>query len=170
MPNIVADATPLIHLSRIGRLELLRLLFDDVAIPPDVHEEVVIRGEAEGRPDALVVKEAVGRWILVRELDKAQKGSVETLRRASPLGRGEAACIVLGRSLRVPVILDDGVAVKTARRLGLSTYWTTSIILRAVTRGFLTRKEGRRAIRELVRSGLHVRSDVLLELLETLRD
>lgn len=167
---IVADATPLIHLSRTGRLDLLRLLHRGVTLPPQVHGEVVVRGEAEGRPDALVVKEAVGDWITVQELNETQKGSVEALTRAVPLGRGEAACLVLARDLGVPVVLDDSVAVRTARRLGLTTFWTTSVVLSAVSRGHLNKAEGREAVEDLVRSGLHIRPDVVVELLAALRE
>lgn len=167
---IVADATPLIHLSRIGRLELLRHTFQGVIMPHEVYEEVVVQGEAQGRADALVVKEAVGRWMETRELSVAQREFVDALRRGIPLGQGEAACLALARDLRAPVVLDDSVAVRAARRLGLATYWTTSVILEAVSRGHLTRSEGREAVEVLVRSGLRVRPDVLVELLAFLRE
>lgn len=166
---IVADATPLIHLSRTGRLDLLRLLYQEVTIPPQIYGEVVVRGEAEGRPDALVVKEAVGDWITVRELNATQKRSLEALRRTVPLGRGEAACLVLARDLSVPVVLDDSVAVRTARRLGLTTFWTTSVVLTAVSRRHLKKAEGREAVEDLVRSGLRIKPDVLVELWAALR-
>ena len=167
---IVADATPLIHLSRIGHLDLLHALFRAVTIPPKVYDEVVVKGEAQGSPDALTVKEAVGPWIVFGELNEEQGKAVEALVKSVPLGLGEAACLVLARGLQVPVVLDDLVAAKTAQRLGLTTYWTTSILLRAVSRGLLTRAEGREAVEALVRSGLHIRSDVLVELLRSLEE
>lgn len=167
---IVADATPLIHLSRIGYLDILHALFRAVTIPPRIYDEVVVKGEAQGSPDALTVREAVGPWIVIGELNEEQGKAVEALVEAIPLSRGEAACLILGRDMEVPVVLDDSVAVKTAQRLGLTTYWTTSIILRAVSRGLLTRAEGRDAVEALVRSGLHIRSDVLVELLRFLEE
>jgi len=41
---IVADSSPLIHLSRIGRLELLRKVYGTILIPRGVWEEVVTEG------------------------------------------------------------------------------------------------------------------------------
>ncbi len=40
----VTNATPLIALALLGRLDLLRDLFDDVLVPSAVHDEVVRAG------------------------------------------------------------------------------------------------------------------------------
>jgi len=40
----VCNATPLIALARIGRLDLLRLAFEQVVIPKAVYEQVVVKG------------------------------------------------------------------------------------------------------------------------------
>jgi len=42
---VVADSSPLIHLSQIGRLNLLREFFDELLIPPAVYREVVLEGQ-----------------------------------------------------------------------------------------------------------------------------
>lgn len=48
---VVSDSSPLIHLSQIGRLYLLRDFFESVLTPPAVHREVVVeeRGAAWSR-------------------------------------------------------------------------------------------------------------------------
>lgn len=43
----VCNATPLIHLSRIGRLELLRELYTQVLVPNAVADEVAHRSTVE---------------------------------------------------------------------------------------------------------------------------
>lgn len=45
MPVAISDASTLIHLAKIGRLELLRIFYDMVLVPPDVHREVVLEGK-----------------------------------------------------------------------------------------------------------------------------
>ncbi len=62
MPEAVSDSSTLIHLTRLGRLELLREFYDEVLVPPVVWKEVVEEGQ--GRPDTADVKQAAhSRWI-----------------------------------------------------------------------------------------------------------
>lgn len=46
---IVSDTTPLIGLASIGRLELLRGLFEEVYIPQAVFDETVTHGREDSR-------------------------------------------------------------------------------------------------------------------------
>ncbi len=47
--KVVSDSTPLIHLSAMRRLDVLKVLFGEVLIPEEVYEEVVLqRGERAG--------------------------------------------------------------------------------------------------------------------------
>ncbi len=54
--KVVVNATPLIALSLLDKLDLLPQLFDEIMIPTAVYEEVVIQGI--GRPGAAVVADA----------------------------------------------------------------------------------------------------------------
>lgn len=63
MIRVVVNSTPLIALSIVGRLPLLKALFDEVIVPVSVYEEVVLRGQ--GRPGAEEVGKAA--WIVVKE-------------------------------------------------------------------------------------------------------
>lgn len=38
---VVADATPLIGLAKVGELELLKMLFGTIRVPGSVYDEVV---------------------------------------------------------------------------------------------------------------------------------
>ncbi len=53
---IIADSSPLIGLARIGQLALLPRLYSKTLIPPEVWDEVTIRGK--GRPGAKELSEA----------------------------------------------------------------------------------------------------------------
>lgn len=59
--TVVSNSSPLIHLSQIGRLSLLREFFGELLIPPAVYREVVVEGR--GRPGSREVREA--SWIKV---------------------------------------------------------------------------------------------------------
>lgn len=108
---LVLDASVLIALSRIGRLDLLRQIAGTVHIPEAVYDEVVRRGE--GQPGSVEVARA--EWILRRQV--YDRASVDRLRRQ--VGRGEAEAIVLARELAADfLVLDDATARRVAEMEG----------------------------------------------------
>jgi hypothetical protein len=119
----VSDSSPLIALSRIGYLELLRRLFDAVHIPTEVYNEVVIAGT--GRPGADSVARA--SWIKVtpvQAMADLKKALEET-----GLGSGEVAAVQLARELGVEVILlDERKARSHAEGAGLVVFGCVGIL------------------------------------------
>ena len=57
MPVVVADSSPIVYLSRLGRLGLLHDLYSSVLIPTAVWREVAVEGK--GLPEAQALTEAV---------------------------------------------------------------------------------------------------------------
>src|SRR5438552_18632303 len=163
---IVSDATPLLHLARSGLLDLLRRLYTRVVVPPSVWEEAVGRGEP--RPESHSLQEASGKWLVVRPLSGRDRTRSEAFRRGAPVGRGEADAIALAEALEAAILMDDRVAIDLARMRGVETRWTTSVVLEAHRRGILDRMAARRAVKDLVESGLWIRQDVLLRILAIL--
>ena len=83
--KVVSDASPLIALSLIEKLYLLKELWGEIIIPEAVYKEVVIQGK--GKPGALLAENAIeDKWI-------KEKNSVKFL--MSILDYGEAEAIVL---------------------------------------------------------------------------
>ena len=165
---IVADATPLIHLARAGLAGLLPKLYEQVVVPRSVWEEA--SGGGESRAEANVLQEVLGSWLEVRPLPARARRAADSFVRGAPIGRGEADAIALAESLRATVVMDDRVAVDLARMRGVETRWTTSVVLEAHRMGTLDRAAARRAIEDLVASGLWIRQDVLLRILTVLAE
>ena len=99
--TVVSNSSPLISLARIGKLELLAALFGEIAIPPEVHREVTVTGQA--LPGASEIKRA--DWIRVTPLPLAP--DADLVGRCEGLGGGEAAAIYLGRALNADLVLLD---------------------------------------------------------------
>jgi uncharacterized protein len=155
---IVSDTSPLILLAKIGRLDLLRQLFAEVFIPPEVSREVEAGNRV--RPEAALIRNAP--WIQVDAREQVDAGQVRIL---DGFGPGEAAAIrlALRRSPPSIVLLDDVQGLRTAAELGLRLTGTAGIIVLAKQTGHIS--EARSSLLALQNAGLYLASEVLSALL-----
>ncbi len=166
---LVADSTCIIYLAKVGKLDLPKAVYGKVLVPGGVYDETVRKGKEKGFIDAEIIEKAVREGLIgVRELSKAQKREAKHLRSLAAIGKGEAEAIILAKDSKSDLVIDDAVALGVARLHGLDTLWTTTLILKAVHRGFITKREGREIIEELVAAGYRLAEDVLVELLRVL--
>lgn len=112
---VVSDASALIALARIGRLDLLRQLAAQVRVPEAVYREVSEAGRS--RPGSEAISGAA--WIPRSAV--SDRAAVARLR--DRLGAGEAEVIVLARELPADLmILDDATARRVAEAPGLKVW------------------------------------------------
>ncbi|MCX7841299.1 MAG: DUF3368 domain-containing protein, partial [Anaerolineae bacterium] len=110
--TIVSNASPLINLARIGKLDLLYQLYGELIIPQAVWQEVVLDGV--GQPGAEQVK--TSDWIKVRSIKDERLA--QALR--YELGAGEAEAIVLAIEAQAELLLmDERLGREMARHLGV---------------------------------------------------
>jgi len=137
---VVADASPLIALAGIGRLEILREVYAEVVVPPAVHQEAFAR---RGRP--------VPTWIQVR----VPAGPVLAAVASPGLGVGEREAIALAVELHADLLLmDDRDARRAALAAGLRIAGTMAVLLRAKRAGHL--QAVRPVLEALVANGFYV--------------
>jgi hypothetical protein len=148
MATVLCDASPLMTLGKLNRLDLLAGVFDEVQIPRAVYDEVVTQGLARGAPDAFTVRLFWQRqqWPIV-EIPEALLSAY-----APPvvLDPGEMEVLVLAQSLADPlVLLDDEIARAEARRLNLRLCGTLGILVRAHRGGLISLDQAELLIREI---------------------
>jgi len=141
----ISNSTPLIALSRINKLGLLREYFGEVYIPKEVYEEVVTRGGNLFGAEEV----ASAEWIKVENVKN--RIAVESLSIA--LDKGEAEAIVLAREKDGMLVIDDGDGRRIAESLGLKITGTVGILLLASEDGKLDFKK---AIDELMAVGFRL--------------
>jgi len=91
--SVVCNATPLIYLAKIGKIDLLRKVFGEVIIPEEVRAEVVEKGKLLGERDAYMIENAIGEgWIKVLR--------AEPIEVPIELEAGEVAVLSLAKNLR----------------------------------------------------------------------
>lgn len=129
MPKTVSNSSPIIHLAKIGKLDLLRDLSEDLFIPPAVYEECIVEGK--GRPEVEIIKKAT-RWMKIR---KPQDGNLVKLLRYE-IDDGEAEAIVLALEINAELLLiDDAEAREKARIYDIPVTGTLGILLQAKHEG-----------------------------------
>lgn len=123
----VSNSSPLIHLSRLGKLGYARELFSSVTIPPAVRTETIERGRSDGYGDALALErlESDG-WLRTSELlPKSKKIAMEL---SDVVGIGEAEAIALALERKERLFMDDLKGRRTAELYRLETTTTLGII------------------------------------------
>jgi len=148
MANVLCNASPLVALGKLNRLDLLGGLFDEVQIPRAVYDEVVTEGLCRGASDAFVVRLFWERrhWPIV-EVPEALLTAY-----APPvvLDAGETEVLALAQSLADPlVLLDDEIARAEARRLKLRVCGTLGVLVRAYRKGLISLDQAELQIREI---------------------
>ncbi len=126
--KIVTNSTPLIELSKIEQLDLLRKVYSTIFIPEEVYIEVVVDGT--GKPGAVEVKSA--EWIYRQSV--RDESRLRLLQNQRSLHLGECATIVLAQEIDADqVILDDNAARLEAIEQGLPVVGTVGVLLVAKT-------------------------------------
>jgi predicted nucleic acid-binding protein len=145
----VVNATPLISLALLGRLSLLKEMFEEVMIPQAVYEEVVVQGVSKPGAEAL----AAANWLTVMPMDVSV--GLEPL--LLGLDAGELAVLLLAQQITPDwVIVDERLARSVAFALGLPVKGTLGILLTAVLAGLLTKQEALADLNKLVERGIRI--------------
>lgn len=154
---LVLDASALIALARIGRLDLLREIGSHVYIPQGVHDEVVGRGQ--GRPGGREV--AGARWISRKTIQNQAAAD----RLMGSIGRGEAEAIVLAEELGADaLILDDGTARRIAEQQGRPVLGLLGLLVHGKRRGIV--RSLAPLLDELVAAGFFIDDALRLHILQ----
>jgi len=161
---IVSNATPLIYLSKVGKLELLKRVFGEVYIPEEVKREAVDRGKELKRRDALLIEKAIeDGWLRVSK--------AEPVKIPIELEAGETAAISLAKKLGGQEVLIDEVSARTvARLLGLEPRGTIFVLLKTMEEGGMNMDEFLETLNELVKHGFRLREEVYLEAIRKARE
>ena len=159
MPGAAVNASPLIFLARVGRLDALSA-FAPLMTTTAVIEEVeagAARGHGERVP--------VGRFIDQGKL-KVRKADLSPIE-GFELDPGELSVLRLAEKEALAVaVVDDLAAIRAARQLGLSPRSTAFILLDATAAGRLTPSEFRADLEAIMRRGYHLSAPLYVFLLD----
>jgi predicted nucleic acid-binding protein len=143
----VSNASPLIHMSRLGKLRFAQTTFGSVFIPDAVRRETIEAGAKEGFPDAPALEklEADG-WLVTSPLSKRSLEVADSL--SEGLGRGEAEAIALALERKERLFMDDQKGRAASRLYGVETVTTLGLMLEMRVGGAMEPGEYQRNVKE----------------------
>jgi predicted nucleic acid-binding protein len=132
--KIVSNTGPIIGLAKIGRLDLLRALTEEVRIPPFVHRELFGKTGTESGD----IEKALKDFISVVTVNISEPPTVAIL---NDLDEGERQAIALASAIGKDVLLlmDDHAGRQAARKLGVSVTGLLGLVLLAKEKGLVNR-------------------------------
>lgn len=137
--KVVSNASPLIYLSKIGKLEILHDMFDTIYVPGSVAKEI-LRGKdlPYGFASAMEVEDAIDTgWVRVIELETDEHDAAEKYSRDPGIHPGEADVLAIGHRFDI-LLLDDLGARTFAKALGFDIVGTIGLILQAYDVGSMS--------------------------------
>lgn len=146
---VIADSSPLIVLVNIGQIDLLRMLFGQVVVPPQVIAELQ---QPNRPPDVREFVLSRPSWLIER--------SPSVLEPISELHAAEAAAICLAQELNADLLLiDETQGRKAAADRHIPFTGTIGLLELAADRGLLDLED---AFNRVKRTDFWI-SDVLLD-------
>ena len=154
--SAVSNSGPLIHLAKVGLLELIKLY--DTVIPLEVKYEVVDRGKEKGFTDALLVEKAIeDGWIKVIDVsvdDKFAKAA-----EVAGLHKAEITVVYYAYKNGITALLDEDAARVFARGLGVKVRGSLGLLIEGLKEGLISYSEAIKGLDDLSKV-MYLSSDV----------
>ncbi len=167
---IVTDASPLIVMAKLQRLQLLNDLHGDVLIGPVVKRETVDAGRIVSAWGVEQIEAALERgWLRVASLTDEESGMMRRLTRSTGLDPGEAESIALAGVRHLRLIVDDKQARSVAAAAGIEHVGTAGTLLEAYLHSRMGMDELEAALADLSRV-LWLSPAVVAEILRLARE
>ncbi|MDI6860183.1 MAG: DUF3368 domain-containing protein [Methanocellales archaeon] len=161
----VINASPMIFLAKLGKLNLLSELFEEIFAPEEVLNEV-LKGSEEGFKDALSVKTQIERH-KIKKVEVTLKYELKIL----GLHVGELAVLSYARENYIEnVIVDDYSAIKAAKYFGLRPISTPFILLKALKDKNISYVDFKDSLDELIEQKYRISPRLYTKILEKARD
>jgi len=132
MTIVIADAGPLIALSRIDKLDLLQQIFQQITITTVVRDEIIENNHCKGK---FVVLKAINvGWIKVVSVDMEDWKTINT-----GVDAGEASAIFLARQSleNTLLIIDDQAGRAEAKYHKITIIGTAAVIALGKIQGYI---------------------------------
>lgn len=154
---IAIDSTPPIHLSKIGRLDILENC--SLITTESVRGEVII----EGKVGASMLKQFFKRVEVVK-LSERDIDTASSIAKSEYVHQADAELLLLAKKKKCRLLTNDRALVLLARSMGLKVWWVTTLILNLMNTGRLSKEEGKYILDDLIMSGMRIDTGVYIRI------
>ncbi len=167
---VVTNASPVIVLARVRRLQLLKELYGTVLMPPSVKVECIDRGKEAGAEDVLEIEKGVSQgWIQLVTLNREEMQQTRSLTDEARIGMGEAEALVLAKRRNALAVLDDKEARAIAKSWNLHYTSTIMVLYEAFVKRMISYDELVDDLAKLTRI-MWISTDVVTEIIRRAKE
>jgi len=131
---VISDTSPVSNLIIIGRLEILKGVFEEIVIPPSVESEI------ERLSDFSISLNLYHESDWIRK--EKPKNEEEVKKLMSEIDEGESEAIVLAIEMGADYLLiDERIGTNKAREKGLETIGLLGVLIKAKEKGIIEKVE-----------------------------
>ena len=145
----VVDSSVIIHLARIGKLNLLQSCFKKISISAGIEQEII----KEDKTAADEIRNVIGKWIEVKKIE------TRTGWETGFLSAADIELIELARKEKDFILTNDGEIISSAKSRGVKTMWLTTFLLICVKKKLVDKREAKQILYDLTRTGCYIRTD-----------
>lgn len=165
----VFDATPLIYLATVGRLQRIDSLGSDCRTTRAVYREVVTVGLDEGHADARRIERAVENGLVTVE-EARETAMLDRLRQNQHLSTADATVLALAAETDGTAIVDERYGRTIAAAESISTRGTAYIVLRLQRDNVLSARAAQETIDEMIAAGWYCAPDLYTKISRKIDD
>jgi predicted nucleic acid-binding protein len=155
---IAIDSSPLIHLSKIGRLDILENC--SLITTESVRREVII----EGKAGVSGLKEFFNQVEVVK-LSKKDIDTALSIVKSEYVHQADAELLLLAKRKKCRLLTNDRALVLLTRSMGIKVWWVTTLILNLVKAGKLSKEGGKYILNDLIMSDMRIETGVYIRIL-----
>jgi len=140
---ITSNSSPLIHLTRLGKIEFIFELVNKINIPKAVFDEVITQGKEDKYSEAYIIEQFI------------REGKIEVIKLKDfdrsfypPLGRGELEALELARQKNELLLIDEKKARNLAQILKIEHQTTLTTMFELLVNGIINSSEYRSNVKK----------------------
>ncbi|WP_262177556.1 hypothetical protein [Haloarcula laminariae] len=157
----VVDSSALIPLARIGRLDLISAIFDELRTTHQVRDEVLAEGKRGTAALATFFDD-----VSICEMPT----DTETVASLEGIAVADASVILLADEGEEVLLANDKGLIEVARSHGVECWWVTTLLLKCTKEGVLTATEATDVLYDLVDAGMNLSPQVYTQVQRKLRE